>query len=449
MLQDNKDLILKTLNAALQSKKLYPPGHPSIAAPARKIHQLLGGLLQEKPKLMIGLVDEALVFDEIPVEDGEEHYEDLYNHMSEKQVEAIIFEKGVSDKELGSLLDILADERELKGNDLQNEVRAKGVTRISLKSVQKGKKNFLEVYNDAVGVVKSVMNEIRMGKIPNSSAVNTVVDDMTELVFSDANAMIGLTMIKNYDDYLYNHSVNVGILSISLGRQMNLGKEDLHSLGVGSLLHDVGKTGVSEDIIKKPGGLSSDEWEKIKEHPVLGNKITKRMEHMDEAIGRIVFEHHIRYDRSGYPKTDQDIHPLSMIVSVADAYDALTTLRVYQQPYQPVEAIKVIRGLAGKHFEPNTVKAFEDMIGLYPVGTMVRLTTNEIGVVTEINYGAADRPKLKILYGSDGTEASEQRLINLADEDPAKLNIIGPVDPLSRNMDMASFFEKESDREAS
>jgi HD-GYP domain-containing protein (c-di-GMP phosphodiesterase class II) len=200
---------------------------------------------------------------------------------------------------------------------------------------------------------------------------------------------------------------------------------------------------VAEDIIKKPGSLSSEEWEKVKQHPELGSKIAERMEGMDEKAVRIVFEHHIRLDRSGYPKTDADIHPLSMIVSVADTYDALTTLRAYQQPYHPVEAMKILKKLSGKHFNAETVNAFESMIGLYPVGTMVRLSTNEVGVVTKINPELTDCPTVKVLYDKDSKELIEPYEIDLA-EKRESISIIAPVDPLTRNLDVGTFFEKEA-----
>ncbi|HEY4706772.1 MAG TPA: HD domain-containing phosphohydrolase, partial [Thermodesulfobacteriota bacterium] len=338
---DNRDNILKNINAALKSKKLYPPGHPSIAAPVNKALTLLLDELKTRNNLAVALVNEALIYEEDIVPDAEKLYVDILQQMADKNVDAIIFEKGVSLKELSTLFDILSGPT-IQGAELQGEMHSKDVTHVTLKSVPIGKKNILEIYNGAVEVVKDVMTEIRMGKIPKSEPVNNIVNEMTESVLSDPNAMIGLTMIKNYDNYLYNHSVNVSIMSLTLARFMGLSAAEVHDVGVGALLHDVGKTGVSEQIIRKPGGLSSEEWEKIKEHPQLGSNIIKRMEGVNEAVGRVIFEHHIKYDHSGYPQTTASLHPLSQIVTVCDAYDALTTLRVYQKPHDPVEAIKIL-----------------------------------------------------------------------------------------------------------
>ncbi|MBI5599700.1 MAG: HD-GYP domain-containing protein, partial [Deltaproteobacteria bacterium] len=356
------------------------------------------------------------------------------------------FERGVTRDELSSLLDILTREREVEPlpEELEKEVRSAGIKNIILKSIPKDKKSFLEVYNDAVKAVKGAMNEVRTGKIPKTSEVKSVVTHLTDMVLSDTNAMIGLAMIKNYDEYLYNHSVNVSIFAISLGRFMNLDEKNLHVLGMAGLLHDIGKTGVAEDIIRKPGNLSSEEWEKIKQHPVLGSEITSRMEGMDGKVPTVIYEHHIRYDYSGYPKEKRRLDPLSLIISVADAYDALTTLRVYQKPTPPVEAMRMLRDLAGKHFDPKTVTAFQDMIGFYPVGTMVRLSTNEVGVVTGVSPGTGDQPVVKILYNNEGRPLDEPFNVDLSQKNPTPRIIVGTVDPLSKNMDLGELFAKEA-----
>jgi putative nucleotidyltransferase with HDIG domain len=434
----DKDLILRTLNAALHSKKLYPPGHPSIVALSRKLYQTVADYLKSERKLSICFVEDSLVFEDAPVSESEKNYPDIIEHMKNKKVEAMIFEAGTLEKEVFSLIDVLSEEKEIHGAELQGELSSKGISHITLKSV---KRNILEVYNDAIEVVKGVMDDIRSGKIPDPARVHDIAAEMEELVLSDTNAMIGLTMIKDYDNYLYNHSVNVSIIALAFARFLELPKEDLHRIGVASLLHDVGKTGVAEDIIKKPGGLSSEEWEKVKEHPVHGSNITTRMKGIDDVVSRLILEHHVRFDRSGYPKVESTLHPLSMLISVADAYDALTTIRVYQRPYQPTEAMKILKGLSGKHFDPQTVSLFEKMLGLYPVGTMVRLSTNEVAIVTKINPTASARPVVKVLYDKDGNTVAKPFEADLTASD---LTIISAVDPLPRNMDAGAFFAKEA-----
>ncbi|MFQ5736587.1 MAG: HD-GYP domain-containing protein [Thermodesulfobacteriota bacterium] len=444
-MNNNNEIILKSINAALKSKKLYPSGHPAIAAPINKTYQALGEMLKEQNNLMIGMINEALVIEDELVEGYETLYPDLIGNMNSRNIDAIIFERGTSIRELTSMFDILAADGELQGKALQKELHEKGITHITLKSVPMGKKNILEIYNGAVEVVKNVMGEVRMGKIPRSEPVEDIVAEITETVLADPNAIIGLAMIKNYDNYLYNHSVNVSIMSLALGRSMGLSEDELHSVGVASLLHDIGKTGVAEDIIRKPGGLSSDEWEKIKEHPQLGLNISKRMNGMSETIGRLIFEHHVKYDHSGYPQTSSSLHPLSQIITICDAYDALTTLRVYQTPHNPVDAIKVMNNFSGRHFNPATLKAFTNLIGLYPIGTMVRLSSNEIGIVTRRNPEAGEEPALKVLFDKEGNALDEPYELDLA-QDKSR-SIVSTVNPAMTNIDVAAFFETEAAEE--
>ena len=437
----DNDIILKNLNASLKSRKLYQAGHPAVTAPVRKTASLLTEALREKNNIAMAVVHDSIVFEDTLLEDSEKLYPEMLKYLADKNVDTVIFERGVGEKELSSLFDVLTGPT-IQGSDLQKELHSKGIVHVTLKSMPVGKRKIIEIYNGAVEVVKGTMHEVRMGKIPRSEPVNNIVDEMTETIFSDPNAIIGLTMIKNYDNYLYNHCVNVSIMSLSLARELNLGKEEAHAVGVAALLHDVGKTGVAEDIIRKPGGLSSEEWEKVKEHPLLGSNIIKRMDGMSELVGYLVYEHHIKYDRTGYPSTDIVIHPYSQIITICDAYDALTTLRVYQKPHNPVEAIRVMTSLSGRHFDPDVLKAFINMLGLYPIGTMVRLSTNEIALVTKENPQTPDRPVVTIVFDIDGKALDSPTDENLAIEESRGKTIIATVNPATLDIDIESFFEK-------
>ncbi len=441
MNKESKDNILRTINSSFQTRKLYPPKHPSVIGTIRRLQQLLAEFLRTKNKLVVAMVNDELIFDDVPVARGREDYPDLFSRMNGKEIEAIIFEKGVSERELIAFVDtLLADHTGV--DNLKRELSKSGVTHITLRAVGRGKGVFLRVYNDAIEVVKDTMNDIRMGKLPRAEPVKKVVGEMAELVLSDSSVMIGLTMIKNYDTYLYNHSVNVSIIGLSLGSFIGLEGEELEVVGTAGLLHDIGKTGITEDIIKKPGSLSYEEWEQVKQHPVIGERIIKRINGIKELVSRLVYEHHVRYDRSGYPELKGDVHPLSMIVTIADSYDALTTLRVYQKPYQPSEALKILKGLSGKHFDPVMVEKFADMLGVYPVGTLVRLSTNEVGVVIKANPVDTERPVVKVVYDRDGKQLKEPFELDLASS-PSAPQIVGSADPCSREMDIGEFFTKE------
>ncbi len=433
--------ILKSINASLKSKKLYPVGHPATIAPLKKTFEQVTETLQNQKSFALAIVNEALVVEDDLIEDSEQLYPDLLEHMAAMNIDAIIFENGLSEKEVNDAIDIIGGEP-LQGDKLQQQIDAMAITHILLKTIPVGKRNVLEIYNDAVGAIVEVMDEIRMGNIPRSEPVNSIVDEMTTTVFEDENAIMGLTMIKNYDNYLFNHSVNVSILCLSLAKAMGLTQKEIHCAGVAGLLHDIGKTGVSEDIIRKPGGLSSEEWEKVKQHPTMGSKIINKMEKMDALIENMVLTHHVKYDHSGYPNTENKVHPLTQIVTISDAYDALTTLRVYQKPQDPVEAVKLMMTLSGRHFDPETLKTFVNMVGLYPVGTMLRLATGESAIVIRGNPDNPPCPVVKVIQNEDGNTLDDPIEIDLREDEQRR--IVATINPATANVELSRFFENEA-----
>lgn len=453
-MEETKRTILYNINGALQSFKLYPSGHPARRSISVKTFNLLLEVLEEQENLFISFANEVLVIDNDPIVDVEEVSKDLILNLQEKSIEAVVFNRGLQDHEFMSFLEILYDDRPLMGNELLQEISDKGIVHISVKSIAIDERSPTEVYEGAVEAVVNAMNEIRMGKVPRSKPIIDIVDEMSTSVFKDPNAIFGLTMIKNYDNYLHNHSVNVSILALELGKHMGLDEKQLRSVGIGGLLHDLGKTGVSEDIIRKPGGLSTSEWEKIKEHPVIGSEISSQMDGLDPIVGKVILEHHIRYDHTGYPETESTIHPLSLYITIADAYDAMTTLRVYQKPRSPVEALKLMNKFSGKHFDPATLEAFETMIGLYPVGTLVRISTGELAVVTKSTEKYSETPVIKIINDRDGKKLKEPLEVDLSiDADGRALEegeeredgreIVTDVDPSVVDFNVGEFFRAE------
>jgi len=186
----DSDSILKSINASLKSRKLYPTGHPAATAPVKKTYELLTGSLRSRNNVALGIVNEALVFENEPMVNSELLYPELLSSLAHKRVEAMIFEKGLTEREISNLLDILTGDQ-VHGSELQRRLHSQGVTHITLKSIPTGK---IEVYNNAVETVKDVMGEIRMGKIPKSGPVNDVVRQIKDSVFSDPSAMIGHIM---------------------------------------------------------------------------------------------------------------------------------------------------------------------------------------------------------------------------------------------------------------
>ncbi|MEK7204513.1 MAG: HD-GYP domain-containing protein, partial [candidate division NC10 bacterium] len=245
----------------------------------------------------------------------------------------------------------------------------------------------LNTYRQAVGSAKRILTEARMGKFPSLAEAQTAVAGLVDGVLQDQNVMVALTMIKSYDEYLFNHSVNVCVLCIALGQALGLDSETIKEVGLGALLHDIGKVHWPESLYQKPRGLSDEEWALVQRHPLDGTEIVEKMGGVSATAREVILEHHLRYDRKGYPVVDPEKEPgfFGMLAQIADAYDAITTARVYQNAFEPSKAVARLQSLSGTVFDPKLLEVFVRLVGIYPVGSLVRLNSGELALVVKAN----------------------------------------------------------------
>jgi putative nucleotidyltransferase with HDIG domain len=265
---------------------------------------------------------------------------------------------------------------------------------------------------------------------------------MVSETMKDHSTLLGLAMIKDYDNYTFNHSVNVGILSLALGAYIGMDREFLRDTNTAGLLHDIGKTWINKNILNKPGKLSAEEFEQIKKHPEMGAEIIDKMKDIHHRVSLAVLGHHIKFNRSGYPEwaNKREFGTINEIVAVADCYDATTTLRTYSAPVSPKGAIDILRQLAGTSLNSELVEKFEEMMGLYPVGTLVRLDTNEIALVVRPHPMESKMPSIKVIIDSNGKVLAKPKLMSLAATDGNRLaTIVAPVNPLLKNVDLSNY----------
>ena len=280
-----------------------------------------------------------------------------------------------------------------------------------------------------------------MGEIPSSEEAITVVKNMAQLTMTEPHAMLALSMLQDYDNYTFTHSVNVSVLALAVGRACKLTEEQLKILGLGGLLHDLGKLRIDVNIITKPGRLTDAEFEEIKEHPGFGAEIIKEMEGVTAEVMQIVHGHHLRYDRTGYPSdaAGEMVSPLVDMAAIADAYDAMTTLRSYQRPFTPRKAIARMKEVCGTSLHPDFVMHFIESLGPYPVGSLVRLDSNEIGLVTKVEPQDTSLVDIKIIYDPAGAMLDETYMMQMRPDQPRR--IIAEVDPQTKGIDVTNFFD--------
>lgn len=223
---------------------------------------------------------------------------------------------------------------------------------------------------------------------------NNIVNEIRE---NNDTIIIETINLSSFDNYTYEHSINVCIMSVILGIGLGLNDEELKKLSQAALLHDIGKTAIPIDILNKPGKLNDEEYEEMKNHSKYGYNLLKENEDIASTVRNAIFSHHENEDGTGYPRqlTGDKIHKFAKIIHVADVYDALTAKRAYKEPINPADALEFLISQTGKMFDEKIVKLFIEYIALYPVGTKVLLSTNEEARVIANNEKFLSRPIVK------------------------------------------------------
>jgi HD-GYP domain-containing protein (c-di-GMP phosphodiesterase class II) len=264
---------------------------------------------------------------------------------------------------------------------------------------------------------------MRLGQAPNIKKIKRVVQSIVDQILNDEASLIGLTTIRDYDEYTFTHSVNVCIFSVALGRRLGLSKLQLYDLGMAALFHDIGKSRVPLEVLNKTGGLTDSDWRLIASHPWLGVLALFQLRGGQELAYRsmvVANEHHMKTDLTGYPRPIRQRHMsiFSKIVAVADGFDAATSRRAYQTvPFNPAEVMRELRDNPRRGMDPVVVKAFINLTGIYPVGTLVVLDTFELGIVHAVNPMAEmlSRPLVRVISDSVGNLSRPGAVVDLAD----------------------------------
>lgn len=226
-----------------------------------------------------------------------------------------------------------------------------------------------------------------------------LADSLLNYILSKEDCLLNVIEIKTYDDYTYSHSLNVAVLSILIGIQLNLSTHELTELAIAGCLHDIGKLDISIDIINKPDTLTKEEFFQIKSHPEYGVSKLRYTSQFSSVILRGIRSHHEKYDGTGYPhmQAGEKIPLYGRILAIADVYDAITTSRAYRSPWYPNEAIEYMMGNVDSHFDFAILTAFLNIVVAYPIGTIIELSNGDICVVTKNSPGQSLRPALKTI----------------------------------------------------
>lgn len=247
--------------------------------------------------------------------------------------------------------------------------------------------------------VRRLFAEINRNKRVDIGTAKVAVNNIVDELLRNRRVILNLTDIRSHDDYIFSHCVNVCILSVMTAIKLEYNELQLRDLGVGAVLHDIGKLLVSKEILDKPGKLTPAEMDKVREHSRFGFDILREQKELSLLAAHIAFQHHEKVDGTGYPRglKGAEIHEFSRVAAVADVYDALTADRVYRKAFLPHEALKIISEGSGTHFDPEVVQAFMKKVAPFPVGTILALSTGEVGIVVDNHRKNPARPVIRVV----------------------------------------------------
>jgi len=253
---------------------------------------------------------------------------------------------------------------------------------------------------ETINTVKRSFYDLQNNRKLNVRLIQSAVNNIIDELLHNRDVLIGIKDIRVYDDYTYAHSVNVCILSLVTGITLSYNDLKLNELGIGALLHDIGKTKISKEILNKPDDLTEAEYKEIQKHSRYGFDILRQYPEISLLSAHIAFQHHERLDGTGYPRqlSGNDIHEYAKIVAVADVYDSLMADRPYRPSYTVNQALSILKRSAGSHLDNRIINALAANIAVYPIGTLVELSTGSIGIVTDINREQPTRPIVRIIY---------------------------------------------------
>jgi HD-GYP domain-containing protein (c-di-GMP phosphodiesterase class II) len=361
--------------------------------------------------------------------EGKQGKEAKQAEMREQDISCVVLEEAITGEQVAE---------EQSG---WNSVPELGATR------QQAKKTFFRALRSARWHMRSMAG----GSAPQTRRARAVVHEIVDTLMEEEFSILSMTALSDFDEHTFHHCVNVCILSTALGQRLGLNKRELSELGVAALFHDLGKMAVPEPVLNKPGKFDPEEWELMKSHPLEGVRNLLRFEKINDLTLKIMLaslEHHMRVDQTGYPRMDDtwQIGVLSRIVSIADCYDAMSTKRVYHEhTMHPHDVLKHMLSWSGKNFDPTLMRLFVNMMGLYPVGSLLRLSSGELAVAVASQENCPRAPLVRLVRHADGRDIDqlELLLVNLAEEQSSgnaeARSVAATVDPQEAGIDLSGY----------
>jgi putative nucleotidyltransferase with HDIG domain len=441
------DELVRRFAAALRGAQLYAGNHPLVTRNIAALNDTLTLIHSTTASIAIGIVGDELVVGDVPVPRAAENMGELMKRLQQAGIERIVIDRGVQPPELTQLVQAVA--RTEPGKDPTAALGRQPHIRVGRLQVEERVETqigdvatFKRLYDDAATVAETLWESARTEGMPDADAGRTVVDSLAQAVAQNRTALMALTALKNYDNYTFTHMVNVSILTMGQARGLGIEGSLLREFGLSALMHDIGKVKTPTEILNKPDKLTDKEFEILRRHTVDGAEILRGTPEMPALAPVVAFEHHLRADGTGYPLgiTRPQLNLGTTLCGIADVYDAMRSQRVYQQAFPSDRILAVLQRNDGAQFDQHLVRRFAQLIGIYPVGNLVRLDTGVVAVVLKTYAPDPYRPRVKVIMNREGTLLERPYEVDLweAQEDEPR-SIQAPLDPAAYNVDPLTY----------
>ena len=383
MNEKSAEELVRRLAAALRGTELYSPTHPIVQRGIEALSAAVFDALQSAPAVVIGFIGDEVIVDATRLPRGSASLIGFARDLRERDIEKITMSRGLTREELRGFIVALGDRR--SPVPAADRLTQRGVRHVALGRIvvddtsgdQTGIAVARRVYQTAVDTAENLWQAAKAGDQPDPGAARKIIDSLAKLVTQDRTSLMALTALKKYDNYTFTHMVNVSALAMAQARALNIEGALLREFGFAALMHDIGKVHTPLEVLNKPDKLTKDEFEIMKRHVVDGAHILRRTPEMPALAPIVAFEHHLKQDLSGYPEGigSRTLNLCTMIVSIADVFDALRSNRPYRQGLATARIRSIMGEQGNPAFNQALLKRFVNLMGLFPVGNLVRLNT--------------------------------------------------------------------------
>ncbi len=444
--------LLRRFASGTRAAQLYASDHPLLSRNVDGLLEALKTLHQQHQAVTIGIVDNEFVVADTPLPKASSGMKDLIDRLLANKIERLSFERGVTSDEIVGLM-LSVSKLSTKGSVAEHTWSFPHVRMGRITSEESGRDGIAsdmaairQLYASAVTAAEAAWESAAAEGKPDVPAALHAVEGLADAVTQNRTALVALTAMRSYDNYTFTHMVNVSILTMGQARALGIEGRLLREFGLSALMHDIGKVRTPKDILTKPDRLTEDEFVIMRRHPVEGAEILRRTPEMPILAPVVAFEHHLRLDGTGYPEGAKRsaLNLGTMICSIADVYDAMRSQRAYQQAFPTDRVLAVLKRDDGAHFDAQLVRRFVQLLGIYPPGTLVKLSSDSVGVVTRVHAPDPYRPRVKVIFAPNGTRYDTPFERNLWERNPdgsASDSVIGPVEPAQYGIDPLNFLD--------